>query len=312
MKSLSEIMQLASSFICRICVPLIYISFAYSNWEDSTIQLDRLMFCNSLVLLLGIDNCLIFIRIARNSSQYEYEICLFQSLIYLINMLEGDYYPLKYMNFYEALSYYLFFFVFWINMICILILSVILFIFVCFVLMVDLSGDQNLNINRGLNEQELAKLEAITYEDFQKQNQGVFSLSQNQNQKKNTKEKQNKDQQNDFNNIENNNNNLNVNNNSFSIKNNSHLQPNKLISVSPLNKSQHSIKSINVFMNSLSLSLGDKDKCSICLIEYEKDEIVIVLPKCKHYFHQDCIKLWLQSNSKCPFCRDNIILRLQE
>ncbi|EAS07488.1 zinc finger, C3HC4 type (RING finger) protein (macronuclear) [Tetrahymena thermophila SB210] len=176
--------------------------------------------------------------------------------------------------------------------------------------MVDLSGDQNLNINRGLSDHELEKLESITYENFQKQYQ-----AQNQNQQSNLKEKTIKNQQNDFNNIDNNNiniNNNNNNNNSFQIKNNSLIQANKFTSVSPVNKSQHSIKSVNVFMNSLSVSLGDKDKCSICLIEYEIDEIVIVLPKCKHYFHYDCIKLWFQSNSKCPFCRDNIILRLQE
>lgn len=38
-------------------------------------------------------------------------------------------------------------------------------------------------------------------------------------------------------------------------------------------------------MNSISVSLGDKDKCSICLIDYSQEEMIIILPKCKHYFH---------------------------
>lgn len=44
----------------------------------------------------------------------------------------------------------------------------------------------------------------------------------------------------------------------------------------------------------------EEGSCSICMCEYEKDEIIRVLP-CKHKFHKECIDHWLTNNStKCP------------
>jgi hypothetical protein len=42
--------------------------------------------------------------------------------------------------------------------------------------------------------------------------------------------------------------------------------------------------------------------CSICLCEIEDGEIVGDL-SCKHYFHKDCLKVWLVKSNLCPFCR---------
>ena len=47
----------------------------------------------------------------------------------------------------------------------------------------------------------------------------------------------------------------------------------------------------------------DKDdfgqvSCSICLCEYEEAETLIQLP-CKHRYHPDCIRQWLQMNKVC-------------
>ncbi|KAE8717169.1 hypothetical protein F3Y22_tig00110057pilonHSYRG00068 [Hibiscus syriacus] len=44
--------------------------------------------------------------------------------------------------------------------------------------------------------------------------------------------------------------------------------------------------------------------CSICLCEYQADEMLKTIPKCNHYFHVDCIVQWLKLNATCPICRD--------
>ncbi|XP_059649954.1 RING-H2 finger protein ATL18-like [Cornus florida] len=44
--------------------------------------------------------------------------------------------------------------------------------------------------------------------------------------------------------------------------------------------------------------------CSICLVEYEKEDVVSQLPKCGHLFHMACIERWLDRNHfTCPLCR---------
>jgi hypothetical protein len=43
-------------------------------------------------------------------------------------------------------------------------------------------------------------------------------------------------------------------------------------------------------------------QCSICLSEYEKDDLVTLL-KCDHIYHIDCINNWIKNNSKCPVCK---------
>lgn len=43
--------------------------------------------------------------------------------------------------------------------------------------------------------------------------------------------------------------------------------------------------------------------CTVCLSEFEKDDIIRLLPKCNHSFHVDCIDMWFHSHSTCPLCR---------
>ncbi|CAO2821290.1 unnamed protein product [Amaranthus hypochondriacus] len=43
--------------------------------------------------------------------------------------------------------------------------------------------------------------------------------------------------------------------------------------------------------------------CSICLGEYESNEILRAIPICGHYFHAHCIDEWLLLNASCPICR---------
>lgn len=49
-------------------------------------------------------------------------------------------------------------------------------------------------------------------------------------------------------------------------------------------------------------------ECSVCLMNFEPDNICIVLPGCEHCFHQTCIEEWLSNKSSCPNCRNNIRL----
>jgi hypothetical protein len=50
--------------------------------------------------------------------------------------------------------------------------------------------------------------------------------------------------------------------------------------------------------------------CSICLMEFERDNSCIILPGCEHCFHHECIEGWIQNHSTCPYCRNNIRLSL--
>lgn len=47
--------------------------------------------------------------------------------------------------------------------------------------------------------------------------------------------------------------------------------------------------------------------CSVCLSEFDKGEMVRLLPKCAHIFHVNCIDVWLRSNVNCPLCRTHIV-----
>ncbi|CEG77999.1 hypothetical protein RMATCC62417_12668 [Rhizopus microsporus] len=42
--------------------------------------------------------------------------------------------------------------------------------------------------------------------------------------------------------------------------------------------------------------------CSICLSEYENDDLLCKL-WCGHIYHRDCVKEWLSLNATCPLCK---------
>ncbi|KAK7351117.1 hypothetical protein VNO77_10322 [Canavalia gladiata] len=45
-----------------------------------------------------------------------------------------------------------------------------------------------------------------------------------------------------------------------------------------------------------------KERCSICLTEFDKDMEVSLMP-CKHVYHQECLIKWLKTSHMCPLCR---------
>ncbi|XP_051146643.1 RING-H2 finger protein ATL54-like [Andrographis paniculata] len=68
------------------------------------------------------------------------------------------------------------------------------------------------------------------------------------------------------------------------------------------------IRSIAVVKYTRGGGLIDGTDCSICLSEFQDDEILRLLPKCNHAFHLSCIDTWLRSHTNCPICRARILL----
>ncbi|XP_043687511.1 RING-H2 finger protein ATL40-like [Telopea speciosissima] len=54
---------------------------------------------------------------------------------------------------------------------------------------------------------------------------------------------------------------------------------------------------------------GTRD-CAVCLSSFENEEIAMLLPNCKHMFHEQCINMWFSSHSTCPICRRRVEARL--
>ncbi|PKI74090.1 E3 ubiquitin-protein ligase ATL6-like [Punica granatum] len=44
-------------------------------------------------------------------------------------------------------------------------------------------------------------------------------------------------------------------------------------------------------------------ECVVCLSEFEDHETLLLIPKCHHAFHPDCIEEWLRHHTTCPVCR---------
>ena len=49
--------------------------------------------------------------------------------------------------------------------------------------------------------------------------------------------------------------------------------------------------------------VGENITCSICLANFEVEELSTKLPECSHFFHHPCISNWLQKSPTCPMCR---------
>ncbi|CAM6094747.1 unnamed protein product [Calypogeia fissa] len=63
------------------------------------------------------------------------------------------------------------------------------------------------------------------------------------------------------------------------------------------------IDTLPVFPYKAICGLKEGTDCAVCLSEFESEDRLRLLPKCKHAFHIDCIDTWLLSHSTCPLCR---------
>lgn len=43
--------------------------------------------------------------------------------------------------------------------------------------------------------------------------------------------------------------------------------------------------------------------CPVCLNEYDEGAEISEIPVCRHFFHKECLGLWLNKHDNCPFCR---------
>lgn len=48
-----------------------------------------------------------------------------------------------------------------------------------------------------------------------------------------------------------------------------------------------------------------KGECTICISDVNVGDEVVLLP-CKHWFHEDCVTMWLKEHNTCPVCRTAI------
>ncbi|CAI2377196.1 unnamed protein product [Moneuplotes crassus] len=49
------------------------------------------------------------------------------------------------------------------------------------------------------------------------------------------------------------------------------------------------------------------ESCCICLIEFEKEDKIVILPcNDSHHFHKNCIREWLRRQRNCPLCKQTV------
>ncbi|KAJ4780033.1 RING/U-box superfamily protein [Rhynchospora pubera] len=51
---------------------------------------------------------------------------------------------------------------------------------------------------------------------------------------------------------------------------------------------------------------GVSVECSICLCDLQQDDVVRMLTPCRHFFHIQCIDVWLYGHLSCPICRTSL------
>merc|ERR1712087_250274 len=54
------------------------------------------------------------------------------------------------------------------------------------------------------------------------------------------------------------------------------------------------------------VALADSSACSICLENFDTEHPIVKTKSCKHLFHRQCLKGWLQVNRTCPLCRHDL------
>ncbi|KAL4441836.1 hypothetical protein ABPG77_003752 [Micractinium sp. CCAP 211/92] len=56
-----------------------------------------------------------------------------------------------------------------------------------------------------------------------------------------------------------------------------------------------------------SADAAAEEQCPICRVEYEPEDMVKVLPLCKHYAHPECTSEWLKRNKVCCICNKEVL-----
>ncbi|GAB2276854.1 hypothetical protein Dimus_011566 [Dionaea muscipula] len=48
---------------------------------------------------------------------------------------------------------------------------------------------------------------------------------------------------------------------------------------------------------------AEDSQCMVCLAEYNPEDVLRIISYCGHYFHINCIDIWLLQHCTCPVCR---------
>ncbi len=82
----------------------------------------------------------------------------------------------------------------------------------------------------------------------------------------------------------------------------------QLVQTSPEEDAESSISSDMDKCSFISRAYIGCDSCHICLAEYDKGQSLVLLPRCGHLFHYDCILPWLtEYKHHCPSCKLEVI-----
>jgi len=57
---------------------------------------------------------------------------------------------------------------------------------------------------------------------------------------------------------------------------------------------------------SMSTVADSQEMCSICLDPMKTGDILCEIPQCKHTFHAQCIRTWIDKSGICPYCRRDV------
>ncbi|URD94403.1 RING-H2 finger protein ATL12 [Musa troglodytarum] len=91
--------------------------------------------------------------------------------------------------------------------------------------------------------------------------------------------------------------------------------PSESIIPAPTRQTRHQLSGIDrtvveslPFFRFASLrGVRDGLECAVCISKFNGDEVLRLLPKCKHAFHIDCVDRWLEVHSSCPLCRCKVV-----
>ena len=67
---------------------------------------------------------------------------------------------------------------------------------------------------------------------------------------------------------------------------------------------EHSpILTADIIAQTIEPASVDSSSCSICLGDFHRSSSLVLQLTCRHVFHRECLLHWLQSHSRCPYCR---------
>ncbi len=50
--------------------------------------------------------------------------------------------------------------------------------------------------------------------------------------------------------------------------------------------------------------------CSICIEPYQNNDTIFTL-QCHHTYHKDCISIWYEKKTTCPYCVQNSVISVE-